>query len=116
MIAICNQQGAFLYNCSEAEADERIEATIEKKKGVIFCPSERKACLDFTKHGERRMEDGMCGWLFNTKNLIQHLIDLHCEAIYLMESADSYIKYTSDEFPTLNAVFQKLFEKMEDNK
>lgn len=56
MVAICNSSGAYIYNCSEKVADNRIEKTNES----IYA----RGGMDYDENGNHRMEDGMCGCLF----------------------------------------------------
>ena len=64
MVAICNSSGAYIYNCSEKEADNRIEKT---NKSIYA-----RGGMDYDENGNHRMKDGMCGCLF----IVPELIDL----------------------------------------
>lgn len=98
MIAILDKGGAFLYGCSKEQADERI--TKECKRGG----------LDYDENGNMRKDDGMIGWLFCWEGLIQNLIFLRCDAIYLMDyTKDRYNAISGiDEFYCLDYVWRKI--------
>lgn len=74
MVAICNSSGAYIYNCSEKVADNRIEKTNES----IYA----RGGMDYDENGNHRMEDGMCGCLFIVPELIDILSQIGVLAAY----------------------------------
>ena len=72
MIAIVNQGGAFLYNCNFSEGQKRVKASLEIQRKHQYGDYSRQCLgsLDYDENGKMRKEDGMCGWLFSTKDLI----------------------------------------------
>lgn len=115
MIAICNKNGAFLYNCTEVEADKRIINTLEKASmEAINRLNNYKGCLTYDENGTMRKKDGMCGWLFMAEDLICKLNSLHCEAIYIItgDKEQPYIKYLQSEFDNLDKAYRKVFSNI----
>lgn len=104
MIAICTRQGAFVYDCSEAEADRRI-SNIEHSPAYVK-PEFVKDGLDYDENGSMRKD--MIGWLFMSPNLIRHLKKLGVSACYISNKR-AYIKIT--DFKVLANAYRKIYEK-----
>lgn len=104
MIALCTRQGAFLYNCTETEADERISNI---NNSDTKNPVHVSGGLDYDESGNHR-EDGMIGWLFMQPNFIRTFEKLGVSACYL-EDSGSYRKVT--DFEVLNNTYEAVYEK-----
>lgn len=112
MIAICNRSGAFLYNCSEQQADERLAKYLDDEKiSDVMTAGGIKGGMDYTEKGEKRKKGGMCGWLFMDPELISMLKKIGCEAVYIEtgRSKGLIIKYTRSRFHELEETFQLCF-------
>lgn len=112
MIAIVNQGGAFLYNCNFSEGQKRVKASLEIQRKHQYGDYSRQCLgsLDYDENGKMRKEDGMCGWLFSTKNLISQLVDLKCEAIFVFSDANNYRVYMSEDYHLLKDVYEKIYK------
>ena len=62
MVAICNSSGAYIYNCSEKAADNRIEKTNES----IYA----RGGMDYDENGNHRMEDACVDVYSSYQNLL----------------------------------------------
>lgn len=111
MIALCTAQGAFLYNCSEREADARIN-------NINHSPDHKyaihvKGGLDFDDNGKRRLNDGMVGWLFMQPGLIRMFEKLGVAACYI-DDGQCYRKVT--DFEVLANAYEKVFSERNSKK
>ena len=71
----------------------------------------KKENLDYDKSGRMRREDGMCGWLFNSKNLISRLKALNCEVIYIQLADAEYRKFLHEDFDSVEEAYRVTFSK-----
>ena len=112
MIAIINQGGAFLYNCNFSEGQKRVKASLEIQRKHQYGDYSRQCLgsLDYDENGNMRKEDGMCGWLFSTKDLISQLVNLKCEAIFVFSDANNYRVYRSEDYHILKDVYEKNYK------
>lgn len=112
MIAICNRSGAFLYNCSEQQADEWLAKYLDDEKiSDVMTAGSTKGGMDYTEKGEMRKKGGMCGWLFMDPELISMLKKIGCEAAYIETGRVNglIIKYKHSRFQELEEAFQLCF-------
>ena len=101
MVAICNSSGAYIYNCSEKAADNRIEKTNES----IYA----RGGMDYDENGNHRMEDGMCGCLFIVPELIDILSQIGVEAVYFKKEKD-YVKYEKEQLKKVDYIFKNFLK------
>ena len=111
MVALCTAQGAFLYNCSEHEADERINNI--NRSPDHKCAIYVKGGLDFDDNGKRRLNDGMVGWLFMQPGLIRMFEKLGVAACYI-DDEQCYRKAT--DFKVLSNAYEKVFSERNSKK
>lgn len=116
MIAICNRSGAFLYNCSEKQADERLAKYLDDGSvSSVLTVCSVTGGLDYTEKGERRTKEGMCGWLFMCPTLVPMLRSIGCEAAYIETGREKglIIKCRRSRFGDLEKAMKECFKPQE---
>lgn len=116
MIAVCNKKGAFLYECSKEEADRRLGKSVKKQIKGETKKSSLSGYLDCDEYGNPKMTSGMSGWLFTSPKLIERIILLKCEAVYLEMEDYSMKRILPHKFNEFNELYKEMLQRQEERK